>query len=837
VTQTDLTDPEGHIQRTTFNGDGYALTHVEALGTALERTTTFTRASGSNLLTTVEDGLSRETDYTYDGNGNVTSIVRLAGTADETTTTLTYEATFNQVASVTDPLSHTTTFAYDTAGHVTKVTDPLSHQTTFTYNPAGQPVTVTDALSQTTTFGYELGDLTSITNPLSQATTRFFDGAGRVLATTSPLGQTTRTAYNALNQVTTITDPLGGETSFTYDGNGNLLTLTDARGKTTTWTYDDMDRVATRTDPLTRQESFTYDLDGLLTSSTDRKAQVTTVTHDALHRRTFIGFDTTGAPPSYASTITTTYDAGDRATEIVDSGAGTITRSYDLSDRLTQEETPEGTIDYTYDAAGRRTTMTVDGQTAVEYDYDTANRLTGVTQGTAAVTLAYDSANRRTSLTLPNGVMMEYGYDNASQLTGLTYKLSGTPFGDLGYAYDANGQRTAVTGSYARSGLPAALTSATYDDANQIATFGGTTFSYDDNGNLTSDGSKSYTWNARNVLTGISGGASASFDYDAVGRRRAKTISSATTQFLYDGLNPVQELTSGTPSANLLTGLGIDEFFTRVDSTTTGHYLTDALGSSVALADGSGAVQTEYTYEPFGGLSTSGASSGNTFAFTGRENDTAGLNYYRARYYDNRLQRFVNEDPAGFAGGINLFALVDNAPTVYVDPLGLKPSPRFGGGPDKGSSSSSGGGTGSGGNGGSGSGPGDGSGGPGNPTPGAGPNQCSACDEQARQLAQGINRRAGAMAAPSAIPTIVVVSAAGGVAGAICVATCGQVIVATNNALANAAIRTELALPGATKAILDFADGVGPVPVVFPQTNAAAVGVAVAAGKQEGRRP
>jgi YD repeat-containing protein len=103
VTQTDVTDPEGHIERTTFNADGYALTHVEALGTAPERVTTFTRASGSNLLTTIEDGLSRETGYTYDGNGNVTSIVRLAGTADETTTTLTYEATFNQLASVTDP--------------------------------------------------------------------------------------------------------------------------------------------------------------------------------------------------------------------------------------------------------------------------------------------------------------------------------------------------------------------------------------------------------------------------------------------------------------------------------------------------------------------------------------------------------------------------------------------------------------------------------------------------------------------------------------------------------------------------------------------------------------
>lgn len=111
-----------------------------------------------------------------------------------------------------------------------------------------------------------------------------------------------------------------------------------------------------------------------------------------------------------------------------------------------------------------------------------------------------------------------------------------------------------MTGSYARSGLPAALTSATYDDANQIATFGGTTFSYDANGNLTNDGVRSYTWNARNQLASLTGPVSGSFAYDGVGRRRSKTIGSTTTGFLYDGLNPVQELSGGTPTANLLTG-------------------------------------------------------------------------------------------------------------------------------------------------------------------------------------------------------------------------------------------------------------------------------------------
>jgi YD repeat-containing protein len=393
----------------------------------------------------------------------------------------------------------------------------------------------------------------------NDATSRECDDAadrhdGRVVRVSDPAGRSTRAVYDALDLVTSIVDALGNTTSFTYDENGNLLTLTDARSKTTTWTYDSMDRVATRTDPLTRAESFGYDLNGNLTSWTDRKSQLTTYTYDALNRSSFIGFGTTGSPATYASTITTTFDAGDRATDLVDSVAGTISRTFDLLDRLTEEETPEGTVDYTYDDAGRRSTMTVAGQTAVSYAYDNADRVTGITQGSASVAFGYDAANRRASLTLPNGILIESTYDDDSQLTGLTYELTGSTIGDLTYAYDASGRRVSAGGSYARTNLPAALASATYDDANQIATWAGTSFTYDDNGNLTSDGSKTYSWNARNELSGISGGVSASFAYDAVGRRRSRTVASTTTQFLYDELNPVHELASGTPTANVLTG-------------------------------------------------------------------------------------------------------------------------------------------------------------------------------------------------------------------------------------------------------------------------------------------
>ena len=215
------------------------------------------------------------------------------------------------------------------------------------------------------------------------------------------------------------------------------------------------------------------------------------------------------------------------------------------------------------------------------------------------------SAGQRTSLTLPNGVLVEYGYDAASRLTSITYKQNGTTvLGDLTYEYDKNGNRITTGGSFARTGIPQAVGSTAYDAANQQTTFADKTLTYDNNGNLQTitdtSGTTTYTWNARNQLIGISGpGVSASFVYDGLGRRESKTINGNLTEFLYDRLNPVQETSGATILANILPGLGIDEFLTRTDvvAGVTSNFLTDALGSPVAVTDNAGVVQTEYTRE------------------------------------------------------------------------------------------------------------------------------------------------------------------------------------------------------------------------------------------------
>src|SRR5207244_3537946 len=150
---------------------------------------------------------------------------------------------------------------------------------------------------------------------------------------------------------------------------------------------------------------------------------------------------------------------------------------------------------------------------------------------------------------------------------------------------------------------------------------GSTNLSHDLNGNMLGDGNNTYNWNTRDQLSAVTkqGQTLPSFTYDAFGRRQKKTLGATVTSYLYDGANAVQELTGASPSANMLTGLGVDQLFQRTEGATTRTFLSDALGSTLALADSAGVVQTSYTYTPYGATTVSGAASNNTNKFTGRE--------------------------------------------------------------------------------------------------------------------------------------------------------------------------------------------------------------------------
>ncbi|MGB2603912.1 MAG: hypothetical protein WBC78_09965 [Candidatus Sulfotelmatobacter sp.] len=100
-------------------------------------------------------------------------------------------------------------------------------------------------------------------------------------------------------------------------------------------------------------------------------------------------------------------------------------------------------------------------------------------------------------------------------------------------------------GSFASTNLPAVLSAATYDNDNQLQTFGSVSYTYDSDGNLKTDGTNTYTWNNRNQLGSIPGGATAAFQYDAFGRRIGEALAGITTTLLFDEYNIVEELSVG----------------------------------------------------------------------------------------------------------------------------------------------------------------------------------------------------------------------------------------------------------------------------------------------------
>ncbi len=258
------------------------------------------------------------------------------------------------------------------------------------------------------------------------------------------------------------------------------------------------------------------------------------------------------------------------------------------------------------------------------------------------------------------------------------------------YAYDANGNRTEKrlgTDSLAETPMQAS-----YDVGNRltrIVLHPGTPnektydLAYDEEGNLTAKTNAAdaadrtaYTWSARNQLTAISSpGVQASFQYDALGRRTAKTVNGDTVHYLYDGQQAIAELRNGAVSAAYHPGIVLDEVLARYTSQGERSLLQDALNSVIAQTDGNQTATNWRAYSPYGETQSLGPDENNPLQYTGRENDRTGLYYYRARYYDPVLKRFISEDPIGLNGGINLYSYVDGDPITNVDPSGEKAEP------------------------------------------------------------------------------------------------------------------------------------------------------------------
>ena len=191
-----------------------------------------------------------------------------------------------------------------------------------------------------------------------------------------------------------------------------------------------------------------------------------------------------------------------------------------------------------------------------------------------------------------------------------------------------------------------------------------------------SSGTTGYTWDVENRLASVTlpgAGGTVTYQYDPFGRRIEKVSPSGTTIYAYDGDNVVEELDGGGMAvARYAQGLGIDEPLAMYRGGASYYYNADGLGSITSLTNSSGQIAASYTYDSFGKLTASTGTVINPFRYTGREygSDT-GLYYYRARYYDSNVERFISEDPLQFEASTNFYPYVGSDPGNFTDPFGM----------------------------------------------------------------------------------------------------------------------------------------------------------------------
>jgi RHS repeat-associated protein len=226
-----------------------------------------------------------------------------------------------------------------------------------------------------------------------------------------------------------------------------------------------------------------------------------------------------------------------------------------------------------------------------------------------------------------------------------------------------------------------------YNAANRLTEDDTYDYTYDANGNLTQRTVKpdqetlKFYYNAENQLTKIeklehptsSPYSTITYSYDGLGRRIQKNIDGTKTKWVYDNEDISQEYDgSNNVTGKFTNGPGIDEPISLTRGTSTYFYHSDGLGSVRKMTNIDGGVVNSYTYDSFGRDIAHTITVSNPYRYTGREwDDESGLYYYRARYYDASVGRFLSEDPAGLINGPNLYLYVRNNPLNLIDPWGL----------------------------------------------------------------------------------------------------------------------------------------------------------------------
>jgi len=643
----------------------------------------------------------QELAFTYDLRGNV-----LTASAGAATTTYGYDER-GRLTSVTDPRGRETTYAYDERGYVVEVVED-GEATRLRRDDAGRVDAVKAASGRLVEVVRDAaGRVTELRDALGSVLEADYDARGNLVRYRDELGTEVRYRWNARGELTAAYDAVGTLLECEYDDDGRLAAMVDAGGNRTTYARPDA-RTLIVDDPTAGRRVLRSDELGRLVEEVRGGATIgyRYDEHGRLAVRT--------TPEGEESFVR---DERGRLIAITGPDGG-YALGYDERGRLeTLEDTALGMeVRYGYDpVTGDRTELTLPWGT-VGYGYDDRGFVDSVTLPDGReLTMELGRGGRREAIHYPNGVTTRLDYARG-RLTEVVTERGDELIDRRAYGYDARG-RIAWTEDAggartdyehdARGRLVAAVTGDDeavfeYDAAdnrvaeeragervevevgagNRVVQKGETTFAYGPSGELTEvrgpDGTTVLGYDVDGHLDRVErpDGEVVRYGHAPNGQRLWREGAEGRVHYLSDLADVVGEVdASGELITAYVHGPGNDDVLAAVRGDDAFFYHYDLVRSVTAITDGEGAPAARYAYGAFGEerLAEGEAAEWNPFRYTSRELDpTSGLYHYRARTYSPELGRFTSPDPLGRLGGVNTYAYVDNDPTRFNDPYGLK---------------------------------------------------------------------------------------------------------------------------------------------------------------------
>lgn len=526
-------------------------------------------------------------------------------------------------------------------------------------------------------------------------TKNIYDAIGQIIQVRKAVGTSHEQAY------ATYSYTLSGKPEYIVDSNGNRARLTwDGHDRQDAWYFPSPARPsafnpATQATVLASAgavssadyEQYGYDSNGNRTSLRKRDGRTLAFSYDALNRLTLkVVPDGSGLPASATRDVYYGYDLrGLQTSARFDSASGEgITNGYDGFGRLVSSNVVlDGVtriLSHQWNANGNRTRVTHPDGNYFSYQYDGLNRVTSILEN-GSVTLAtfsYDVQGRRSGLSRGNGTAISYGYDSVSRLTSLSHDIGGSSSDmALNFAYNSASQitsRATSNDSYVYIGDVNVVRNYATNGLNQYTSAGPANFTYDPNGNLTSDGGINFVYDVENRLIGASGAKAAALVYDPMGRLYQTSGGSAgTTRLVYDGDELVAEYdSSGNILRRYIHDTGVDDPLVWYEGAVVGSnrrtLQSNHQGSIISIADSGGNLVAVNSYDAWG---IPGAANLGRFQYTGQIMlPEIGVYHYKGRTYSPTLGRFLQTDPVGYQDQIHLYAYVGNDPVTFIDPTG-----------------------------------------------------------------------------------------------------------------------------------------------------------------------